>query len=114
MEPPFRVPAPILETRAGPRKSVPSVLVAAAAFAAFRLERVAAAAGGLGVRILDREAAAHQVFLVVDLGAVEVAEAHRVDDDLDAVRLDHLVVLGDLVEDHAVLEARAAASLDVD
>src|SRR5215831_13757967 len=52
------------------------------------VEGVAAAAGGLGVRVLDRETAAHQVVLVVAVGG--------------------------LVEDHAVGETGAAAALDVD
>src|SRR5690349_18925518 len=53
--------------------SMRSVLMTAAATAlAAGLERVAAAAGRGRVRILDREAAAHEVFLVVDLGALEV------------------------------------------
>src|SRR6185436_5390221 len=77
------------------------------------LERVAAAAGGGGVRVLDRKAAAHQVFLVVDLGAFQIPHAHGVDDDLDAVLLEDLVAVRDLVEDHSVLEAGAAAALDI-
>src|SRR5688572_2460709 len=48
------------------------------------LEGVAAAAGGGGVRVLDGESAAHQVFLVIDLGAFQVTQAHRVHDHLHA------------------------------
>src|SRR5688500_20194809 len=58
------------------------------------LERVAAAAGRGGVRVLDGEAAAHQVFLVIHLGAFEIPQAHRVHDDLDALLLEDLVTLG--------------------
>src|SRR5215470_17628191 len=86
----------------------------AAATLATGAERVAAAAGGRRVGVLDGEPAAHEVFLVVDLGALEVPHAHGVDDDLDAVRLEHLVLVGRLVQHHAVAEARAAAALYVD
>ena len=68
----------------------------------------------LGVGVLDGEPAAHHVFLVVHLGAIEMAQAHRVDDHLDALGLDDLVAFADLVEDHPVLEAGAAAPLHVD
>src|SRR5262249_20949920 len=107
----------------GPRRERPgmpaapedrSVVVAFACALAAGLERVAAAAGGGRVRVLDGESAPHQVFLVVDLGALQVAHAHRVHDDLDAVLLEDLVAFGDLVEDHPVLEPGAATSLDVD
>src|SRR6185369_8979720 len=97
--------------RAGP--GVPVVVRSASALAA-GVERVAAAAGGGGVGVLDREAAAHQVFLVVDLGALEVAQAHGIHDDLDTFLLEDLVALGGLVEHHPVGKARAAAALDVD
>jgi 1,6-anhydro-N-acetylmuramate kinase len=71
-----------------------------------------AAAGGGGVRVLDDELGALQVFLVVDLGAHQVLQAHRVDQQGDAVLL-HLrvVVVDDLVEGEAVLEPGAAAAL---
>src|SRR5437667_11998309 len=91
-----------------------SVVVRLASALAARVEGMAAPAGGGGVGVLDREAAAHQVFLVVDLGALEVAQAHGVHDDLDAFRLEDLVALGLLVEDHAVGEAGAPPALDVD
>ena len=77
-------------------------------------ERMAAAAGRLGVGVLDRKPTAHEVFLVVDLGALEMPEAHRVDEHLDTLDLDDLIALAALVEDHPVLEAGAAASLHVD
>src|SRR6266511_195581 len=79
----------LMSTPCGPSPRLGSVLVGAAALA--RREGVAAAAGGGGVRGLDREAAAHQVFLVVDLGPLEVAQAHGVDDDLHALGLDFIV-----------------------
>src|SRR5436190_6397446 len=42
------------------------------------------------VRILDREAAAGDGIDEVDLGALEVVDADRVDEQPDAVRLEHL------------------------
>jgi hypothetical protein len=78
-------------------------------------EARAAAAGRRCVRVLDHELRPVEVVLVVDLGAGEVLQAHRVDQQGDAV-LGHLrvVVVDDLVEREAVLEARAAATLDED
>src|SRR5512137_2980329 len=70
----------------------------------------AAAAGRGGVRVADHELRALEVFLVVDLGAGEVLEAHRVHQQLDATGDDASVaVFLVLVEGEAVLEARAAA-----
>src|SRR5712691_599927 len=91
---------------------VPPALARARAFAA-GVERMAAAAGGRRIRVLDREAAAHQVFLVVDLRAFQVAQAHRIDDDLHSGDLDDLVTVGGLVQHHPVREAGAASALDV-
>jgi hypothetical protein len=72
-------------------------------------------AGGGGVRVLDHELGALQVFLVVDLGADQVLVAHGVDEERDAVlHHDGVVVVGDLVEGEAVLETRAAAALHED
>src|SRR5712691_5592713 len=92
---------------------VPPALARARAFAA-GVERMAAAAGGRRIRVLDREAAAHQVFLVVALRAFQVAQAHRIDDHPHPGDLDDLVPVGGLVQNHPVREARAAAALDVD
>src|SRR5436309_3577921 len=59
---------------------------------------LAAAAAGLHVRILDREAGAHHVVLdEVDLAALEIRHAVLVDVDLDAVRYDHVVIDGFLI-----------------
>src|SRR5690606_17327963 len=78
-------------------------------------ERGTAAAGGVGVGIADDELRAFQVVLVVDFGTDQVLEAHGVHQQLDAVALDGGVVFGDiLVEGEAVLESRAAATLDED
>ena len=81
----------------------------------FDLEGVAAAAGRARVRVVDREPGCLDRVDVVDLGALEVRRAERVDDDLDAVRLELEVALdGAAVEAEPVLEARAAAALDRD
>src|SRR4051794_11171569 len=77
-------------------------------------EGLAAAAGGRGVRVLDREAAAGDGVDEVDLGAVQIADADRIDEELHAVRLEYLVAgtLAVLFDHQPVLEARAAAALD--
>src|SRR3954451_16257886 len=48
-------------------------------------EAAAAAAGGNGVGIVDRETGTHQRVEIVDLGALEVLRALAVDVDVDAV-----------------------------
>ena len=80
-----------------------------------RLEGGATPAGRLHVRVVDREARAHEGVDEVDLGADEVRGAERVDDDADAVHL-HLVVpvLRATVEAERVLKARAASALHGD
>src|SRR5690606_22855759 len=77
--------------------------------------RAAATAGGLRVRIADHELRAVQALAVVDLGAEQVLQAQRVDQQGDAVALHRDVVLGlVLIELEAVLEARTATAGDVD
>src|SRR5467141_3429141 len=75
------------------------------------VERVAARARVHRVRVVDREASAHQAVDVVDLAAAYVGGAEVVDHDLDAVLVDS-DVLGapHVVEGHAVLHAGAAAA----
>src|SRR5262245_39710431 len=90
------------------------MMPAASAALAASVEGMAAAAGGRGVGVLDGEAAAHEVFLVVDLSALEVAQAHGVHDHLYAVRLEDLVPVRHLVQHHSVAETGAASALDVD
>src|SRR4051812_14543900 len=76
-------------------------------------ERLAAPAGGRRVRVLDRETAAGNRVDEVDLGAAQVADANRIDEQLDAVRLEHLVAraLAVLFDHQTVLETGAAAAL---
>src|SRR6266851_240885 len=62
-----------------------------------RVERMAAGAGVHGVRVVDREARAHQAVDVVDLRAPDVAHAEVVDQDLDALVVDDHVVGAALV-----------------
>src|SRR4029079_17778110 len=78
-------------------------------------ERRAAAARRLRVRVLDREAAAGDVVHEIHFGATQVARADRIDQQLDAVGLDHRVGGGvpfAFVDHEAVLKAGAAAALD--
>src|SRR5262249_61697071 len=93
-------------------------LVAAAGTAAARrvvlgrlvvdLERVAAAARGDDVRVVDLEPGLLQPAEEVDDGALQVRSAERIDDDLDAVQLALLVAfLGGAIEAERVLEPRA-------
>src|SRR5262245_43784553 len=77
------------------------------------LEGVTAAAGALGVGVVDREAGAVQAVDVVDLGAAHVLHAVGVDVHLYTARLHHLVtVLGDILPPELVREARAASPND--
>src|SRR5579883_1549989 len=71
----------------------------------------AAAAGAFGVRVVELEPGPVQPLDVVDLRTLEVLEAQRIDVELDAVRLELLVELADLVlEVEIVGEAGAAAA----
>src|SRR5262245_66387991 len=78
--------------------------------ALFDLERVAAAARRGHVRVVDREPAL-ETLDEVDLRALQVRRAERVDDDRDAERVDLVVAfLSTCVEAERVLEAGAAAA----
>src|SRR5690606_25966240 len=71
-------------------------------------ERRAAAAGRLRVRIADDELRAGQRLGIVDLGAFEILQAERIDQQDDAVAIHGQVVLRTrFVEGEAVLEAGA-------
>src|SRR5580765_1150564 len=76
-------------------------------------ERRAAAAGGRRVRVLDCESAAGHRIDEVDFSALEVTNADRVDEQLHAVRLEHLIPgsLPVFLDHQAILEARTAAAL---
>jgi hypothetical protein len=66
-------------------------------------------------RVLDDELGAFEVVLVIDLCADQVLVAHRVDQQGDAVLYHRgVIVVHDLVEGEAVLEARATAALHED
>src|SRR5258705_7046597 len=76
------------------------------------VERATASAGRGRVRILDREAAARHRVDEVDLGALEVADAHGIDEQPHAVGLEHLVANAAVLFDHQpVLESGTAATL---
>ena len=55
-------------------------------------EALPAAAGRGGVRVLDGESTARHRVDEVDLGALEIADADRVDEQLHAVRLEDVVL----------------------
>src|SRR5210317_2223570 len=70
-----------------------------------------AAAGGLCIRIPDDELRSLQVFLVIDLGAHEVLNAHRVNQQRNTAVFDlAIAVLDVLIERKPVLESRAPAA----
>src|SRR5919112_2443474 len=74
-----------------------------------------AAAAALDVGVVDGETGAHEAVHVVELRARDVRDAHRVDEHPDALGLEDLIVLGDLVvEVDAVLETGAAPGPDTD
>src|SRR6185436_4131088 len=73
------------------------------------LEGLTATAARNGVRVAKREPAAHERVHEVDLRALDVHRAHRVDDDAYTVLLDQRVVLlAAFREGHSVREARAS------
>src|SRR5690606_25301115 len=76
-----------------------------------------AAAGRLGVGVLDGEAAARHVVDKVDLGTLQVAHADGIDIEADAIRLDDLVDVGGtfaFLDHEAILEAGTPAALHED
>ena len=81
----------------------------------FQWKRVSAGAGTRRVRVVDREALLLDGVLEVDRGAVEVRDAHLVDDDLDPAEVGGRVAVEQaLVEVELVDETRAAAGLHGD
>src|SRR5215218_9441567 len=75
----------------------------------------AAPAPALDVGVVDGETGTHEAVHVVELRARDVRDAHRVDEHPDALGLEDLVVVGDLVvEVDAVLETGAAPGPDAD
>src|SRR5579864_6283107 len=76
-------------------------------------ERVAAAARGSSVRILDLERGTHEVLDEVDFRALHQLERDGIDHQAHAVALeDEIIRLSRLVEAEAVLESGAAAAGD--
>src|SRR5579863_1011885 len=75
-------------------------------------ERGPASAGGLRARIANDELRTIEIVAEIDLGAAQVLETHRIDQQLYALVLDTgVAVLDLLVEFEAVLQARTAATL---
>src|SRR5258706_6946490 len=78
-------------------------------------ETGAAATGRDGIRVVDREAGAHQGVDVVDLGPLQQGDALAIDVDPHAVRVEDVVLARwRVLEHHPVAEAGAAAGIDVD
>src|SRR5713226_2207441 len=105
------------ESAAEPRDSCRLRLVGAGLRGAglvCRLEGLAATAARDRVRVAEREAATHEGVDEVDLRALEVHGAHRVDDDANAVLLhDRVILFGAVGERHPVREPRASTRRDV-
>src|SRR5690348_10713200 len=93
------------------RRLVPAAASLRGACVVTGVERVTAGARVHCVGVVHREAGAHQAVDVVDLRATDVVDAEVVDQDLDALVVDHEVVLAALVvEGHAVLHPGATAA----
>src|SRR4051794_32608325 len=74
--------------------------------AVFHLEGMAAAAGGNGIRVVDREPGRLDRVDIVDLRALQIRGAEGIDDNLDSVHFELEVALDrTAVEAEAVLEA---------
>ena len=75
-------------------------------------ERLSAAAGLVRIRIDELEIAAHQIFLKIELRALEIDRALGIDDHFHAVEFVHLIVLADLfIEVDRIAQSGAAATL---
>src|SRR3954464_8432074 len=95
--------------RRGPNASGADGAPAFAGATASDVERLSATATVLLVGVVELEALVQALAHEVELRAVEVGEAFRVDQHLDPVALERLVLGGDLVgELELVREARAA------
>src|SRR2546427_9338395 len=79
-------------------------------------ERAPAAAGGLGVRIVEHEPLADQIRVVVEHCSVEKQQALAIDEDLRALRpFEHLVAdTRLLLPREGVAQTRASAALHAD
>ena len=81
---------------------------------AFRVEALAAPARRPVVRVAHEESASRDALGVIDAGAVQILAAVPVNKDLQAMRLDDLIVLVDVsVEREAVPEAGTSAAGNV-
>src|SRR3984957_20835650 len=75
-------------------------------------ERGPASAGGLRARIANDELRTLEIVAEIDLGAAQVLETHRIDQQLHTLVLDAgVAVLDFFVEFKAVVQARASAAL---
>jgi hypothetical protein len=94
------------------RSTVPLKLARSAGTSArAMLKGSAAAAASRGIGVLDLESRVVQRLDVVHTTSVEIRQALGIDDDLDAVMVEHLVAGGWRIHLHGVFHARAAAAL---
>src|SRR6185312_8284609 len=78
---------------------------------ALRREGSPAAAALLRIRILKNEPGLHQRFLVIEREAVEIENTFRIDEDLNAIEIEHLVLRPRLrVELELIAQSRAPAA----
>src|SRR3990170_2171650 len=97
--------------RAGPTRSVAAAASVLGGGRSFGSEGMTTAAGGHRIRVLDAEAAAHQVVVVIDRHARQVADRERVDDDVHILEGEAPICLArGTLERHAILHPGAAAA----
>src|SRR5271170_2823458 len=77
-------------------------------------ERFSTSARPLGVRVDELETRRHQLFGIVQLGAVQIEKAFAIDDQTGAIALEDLVAIFFGVDLHAILQARTAAADHLD
>jgi hypothetical protein len=76
------------------------------------VEGLATAAAALRIRIPELKPLAVQAIVEIDVRAVEIGEARRIDEQLQSLALKRRVTGLQLVKRNAVLQARATARLD--
>ena len=79
------------------------------------VERRTAAAGAADVRVSELEAGTMGTIDEIDLRSIEVLKTQRIDEEIDAVRLEPLVQVGGcLLEIQVILKPRAAPANDAE
>src|ERR1700680_1631500 len=78
------------------------------------LEGMPAATARNGVRVIDSKARAHQAIDVIDFAAVDVANAHLVNQHFEPLLHNDGIAILLFIEGHAILETGATAARDKD